>query len=800
MKKRPLLFGVLAFVIGEWTGCYPYMAMGLGMAGVLYLLWYMQHRSKRGQTMPFSVLFGILACILGMLNAGRCRLIHPIEQYMEAHGQETVSGILEGRIKRVEYRTNQRILIVQSERIVGKEYQWNQPCTIKLYEQSDSISNTNSLCIGNEIRCEISLKILTAPTNPGEFDARSYYRARGIDFLGFTEQILVVRDVRHPVLQLLTQVQQAAQQMFAQYMPEEQAGIMGAMLLGNTGELDSGIRKLYQRNGIAHILAISALHISIIGGTLYQLLRKLGASYPVAGGTVMMMLILYGWMTGFSSSTLRAVIMFGLMLAGDILGRTYDMLTAAGLACLCILIENPWKLSDAGFLLSFSAVLSLGIVAPLLQEAFEPLRKGKMRRYLIDGICSSLVLQLMTGPIVAYFYYDVPVYGVLLNIIVIPLMTPLVAFGCSALLLYPLCPWLGSLLLVLCGWILNVFQFLCRIAEALPGACWHTGHLSLWNIGIYYACLFLLYILWKHRKKFPMLGIGMVFLIHMLFPEKGPLVVTMLDVGQGDGIFIETPNHRHILIDGGSSSRSSVGAYILTPAVKYYGAGSLDYVFVSHMDQDHVNGIQELIAQSKEGGIPIRQLVVPEAVMQTEEFQTLLRQAEDAGISVTAINSGEALVLDSVSIRCLYPLSETEAGVFSLRNTEGTKNNNSMVVSLSYGAFDMLFTGDLEAEGEEWLLNEKEELLQQSYDVLKVGHHGSDSSSTMAFLERLQPDIALISCGRNNSYGHPHAETLDRLAAVGSRVLCTVDTGAIEIQTDGRKMEFHFYNADDAGL
>lgn len=805
MKKRPLLFGVLAFVIGEWTGFYPYMTMGLGMAGVLFLLWYI--RSRKRQTMPFSVLFCVICCGLGMCNAGCCRIGNPVERYMKETGQETICCRIEGRIKRIEYGTDRRILIIRTGQMIQEEWQWNFPCTIKVYEQQafsslsegeDNRDGIGQLCVGNQVLCEISLRVPAIPTNPGEFNGKAYYQARGIDFLGFTDTITVINEDCHPVFQKLSELQQRAQNTFTQCMSEEHAGIMSAMLLGTTEGLDSGIRKLYQRNGIAHILAISALHISIIGGTLYRLLRKLGISYPGAGIPVMTILLLYGWMTGFSGSTLRAVIMFCLMVIGDILGRTYDMLTAAGIACLCILLENPWRIMDAGFLLSFSAVFSLGIVVPVLQEAMEPFRKGRFRRYLADGICSSAVLQVMTGPIVAYFYYDIPVYGVLLNVIVIPLMTPLVALGCSALLLYPIFPWLGDLLLMPCEWILHVFQFLCRLAEALPGACWHIGALSFLDMGIYYSCLFLIYMLWKYRKKIPAVLIGILFLVYMLFPRKGPLVVTMLDVGQGDGILIETPNHRHILVDGGSSSRSSVGEYILTPAVKYYGTGCLDYVFVSHMDQDHVNGIQELIDLSRDGGIRIRYLIVPKAVMGEEEFQMLICQAEEAGISVASMNSGEMLRLDSVSIACLYPaVSGTETGRNAGEGTDKSKNDNSMVLSLSYKDFDMLFTGDLEAGGERYLLEKQDILLQQSYDVLKVGHHGSDTSSTTAFLERLHPDIALISCGKHNSYGHPHKETLERLEDVGSQILCTVYTGAIELRTDGKNMEFHFYNADN---
>lgn len=801
MIKRPLLFGVLAFVIGELTGLNPYMTLGLGMAGVLLLPWCIHLRSREEQTMPVSVLLCLVFFLLGIVNGCRCNRPNPAAVYMEAGNQTSTRWVVEGTIKRMEYRKGQCILLIRTSRVEQEGKEWKQPCTLQLYVRMDSeeeqegeegYAHDGSLRVGNRIVCNVKLMLPAVPTNPGEFNSEQYYRARGIDILGFTDTVTVLETCENPVLQKLTELREDARAVFYQSLSEENAGIMGAMLLGTTGDLDSDIRTLYQRNGIAHILAISALHISIIGSALYRLLRKLGCSYAGAGIPVMVILISYGWMTGFSGSTIRAVIMFCLMLTGDILGRTYDMLTGVGIACLYMLIENPYRLWDAGFLLSFGAVLSLGIVVPVIQNSMEPLRRGRFRRYLTDGLCSGMVLQLLTGPIAAYFYYDVPIYGVFLNLIVIPLMTLLVICGFTGLLIYPVFPWLGTGVLLPCQWILQLFRLLCEMAEGLPGSLLHVGGISLSDFIIYYGLLILLFLLWKGKQYLPMVLLGIFLCGYVLLPVKGPLRITMLDIGQGDSILIETPEHQHILIDGGSSSRASIGEYVITPAAKYYGSGCLDYVFVSHMDQDHVNGILELIGLMEAGGLPIGCLVLPEFADTDEEFRELIHRAEEAGIRVTTMNGGEALVLDSISVTCMYPVVSREGTTFA--GAGGSKNNNSMVLSLSYGAFDMLFTGDLEAEGEKFLLQEG--ILSQSYDVLKVGHHGSAGSTTMDFLEVVEPEFALISCGEHNSYGHPHADTLERLGAAGSRIFCTVDTGAIEIRTDGSRMEFHFYNAD----
>lgn len=807
MIKRPLLCGVVVFVIGELTGLFPYMAMGLGMAGFLFLLWYLWNRRKKKQTMPVLILPLCICFLLGILNGGRCRIPDELQMFMEENEEETYC-IVQGKVKRIEYRGNRHILVIQTERMEQEGFICSRSYTIKVYEDGSYDSEPEdeeqpeewNIHIGNRIQCELKLLQPAVPTNPGEFNGKSYYQARGIDCLGFTNAITVLNEKRNPVLQGLTELQRQAQQVFYQSIPEENAGVMSAMLLGDSGELDSGIRKLYQRNGIAHILAISALHISIIGSTLYQLLRKLGCSYLAAGIPVMIVLVLYGWLTGFSGSTIRAVIMFILTLGGDILERTYDMLTAIGIACLWILVENPYRLWDAGFLLSFSAVLTLGIVVPVLQEYMESFRNKRVRWYLANSVLSGVTLQIMTGPIVVYFYYDFPIYGVVLNLIVIPLMTPVVVCGFLGLMVYPLFPWMGTVIILPCDWILNLFRCLCEATEELPGAILHVGSISIWEIGIYYSVLLTVFLLFKYRKKVPCFLIGLLYICFVLLQNDNSFIITMLDIGQGDCILLETPNHQHILMDGGSSSRSSIGEYIITPAVKYYGSGCLDYVFVSHMDQDHVNGVQELIALSENGGIGIRYLILPELAETEEDFQELMTQAEQAGIQIETVKSGDVLLIDQVSFACLYPDGISDESGQNHQSIRNSKNDNSMVVSVSYGDFDMLFTGDLEAGGERRLLEEHSLLSGNSYDVLKVGHHGSSGSSSMEFLNRIQPDFSLISCGRNNSYGHPHVETIERLETIESQIYCTVDKGAIEIRTDGRTMEFHFFNAEESGL
>lgn len=816
MIKRPLLFGVAAFVVGEWFGWNPYMAMGLGIAGFPVLFFCMRKmQRKRPERRLLSVLF--VCMLLGMGNGLRCQIADRYIEYLE---QETSKDAhictVTGTVQRITESGEKRAILIQTSQIEGKDYLVTKAYRILVYEREGAIGEVQA---GNRVQWELELQIPSKPTNPGEFDAQAYYRARGITFLGYLRQGHIQNERNNRIQQGLLKYRWSSQQAFSQLLPEPYAGVLNAMLLGDSTGLDSELKKLYQKSGIAHILAISGLHISILGSILYKGLRKTGISGWGAGIPVMVLLVAYGWMTGFSGSTIRAVIMFGIALGGDMLGRTYDMLTAMGVACLWMLLENPWRLADAGFLLSFGAVFALGGIAPMVEREITKWKQKKSKeqqcekhqknkkqeqckknpgyekgiaRLKVHGLRigqqlrTGILLQLITGPIVIYFFYDFPVYGVLLNLIVVPLMTPIIVTGVLGLLLYPWAFGIARIILLPCGWLLELITGLCRLTQKLPGSVWHVGRITIWQMVLYYGILLAFFLVLRYKRKW-LLGLTILVVSGwILLKPQADLTIVMLNVGQGDGMLMETPEEKHILIDGGSSSRSHVGEYVLAPAVKYYGTNTLDYIFVSHMDEDHVNGIQELINLSIQGEIKIKTLVVPEFALTDSEFQTLLTPAEQAGIEIHTLNSKESMQIDRITICCIAPDTDWQKAL-------PDKNNRSMVLSVSYQSFDMLLTGDLEAKGEQWILREEPEQLKEQYELLKVGHHGSSGASTMEFLSRVSPDIALISCGVQNRYGHPHAETLERILGVNASIYRTDEEGAVIVEVSDEKIKVYPY-------
>ena len=258
-------------------------------------------------------------------------------------------------------------------------------------------------------------------------------------------------------------------------------------------------------------------------------------------------------------------------------------------------------------------------------------------------------------------------------------------------------------------------------------------------------------------------------------------------MGQGDGILIQTPENRHYLIDGGSSSQKELGRYCLLPALKNQGISYLDGIFISHTDLDHISGVQELLEYIEKGLTIIRvgHLILPGwngGKQQPEAWKELAGAAERAGVKVVTANAGDKFPSASISFSILWP----EAGA------EGKDvNEEAMVMELIYGDFEMLFTGDIGEETEKKLLSEGR---LKDVDCLKVGHHGSRYSSSEAFLAVVKPEISIISCSSTNTYGHPSPETIQRLEECGSQVEYTMKNGAITLETDGKKLQLYENN------
>lgn len=640
-------------------------------------------------------------------------------------------------------------------------------------------------------------------TNPGEFDRKEYYQSLGIGGKLKDTVILEQSEEHSLVRELLYQIRVYYKERLYCVFPKKEASVMCAMLLGDKTELDADIKRLYQENGIMHILSISGLHITIIGVSIYGMLRKGG--FPVwmaalCGGCI---LVLYGVMTGMSVSALRAIGMYLLRLLSEVMGRTYDMLTALGVMAFVAVWINPGYLHNAGFLLSFGAVLGIGVLYPTLlweeQKNIPIMYEGrrwkritekaikKIGNGLKQSILAGLSVTLMTLPVQLWFYYEIATYSVLINLFIIPLMSMLMICG----LLSMLVPGFGILGTVDCM-ILNWYEILCEGFGNLPFHQWNPGKPEWWQLVVYYVLLTFALVVNGVRKnrrnsRMTLLLILTMAVIAIFLPTTKKTVVTFLDVGQGDGICIRLESGEVYLFDCGSSNRNQVGEYVLKPFLKYYGIREIDAVFVSHPDEDHCNGILELLQNQEEWGIAVKELVLPDlaGVRVHEEFEELTNAVNQSGSvpKVTFLNAGDSWTVDGNQFVCLHPPE-------SCTLQESNTYSQCFYIKLSNGV-SLLLTGDVEAEGEELLLAELKKRNIREVTVLKVAHHGSKYSTGSTFLTQIQPQVAVISCGAGNFYGHPHRDTLERLETVGCTILTTPEYGAVGMKC-GETVEIYY--------
>lgn len=691
--------------------------------------------------------------------------------------------------------------------------------------------------IGNEVRISGQAAVFDTARNPGNFDQRSYYLRQGIHVLVWTEDMEIISEETDQVRQFLSMVLAGWREILVEYLGEYYGGTMSAILLGDKSGLDADMKKLYQKNGIGHLLAISGLHMSFIGMGIYSLLRRMGLGFVPAGIGGGMILIFYTMMIGAGVSSLRALIMFLVRVGADMTGRDYDMSTSLALAAAVLCIRQPLYVADAGFLLSFGAILGLILLSPVFAELFRPERmeegqgKGgapkekvsdRLVRWFCGALASSLAVNvLLLGPVL-YFYFEIPPYSVFLNLLVIPVMPLAMGAGIIGSALTFLSGGLGGAVLKLCGAVLWLYDRLCLSAGMLPGSRFVTGQPGVVWLAVYYAvlgCLCGLFYFLRCKKekekeekpqgigergremrgkggaavmRLPGLGLLLCAVLMTVFCRLGytkrpGIAAVVLDVGQGDSIYIRGPQGRY-LIDGGSSDVSSAGIYRIEPCLLANAVDTLDSVFVTHGDEDHINGIQELL-EGQDLGVRIRSLVLPPVEYHDEKLTNLALTAQENGtrtevmhredeIRETAGGDSEAA---HFTLKCLGPAEGQglEAG-----------NEASLVLALSYGEFRMLFTGDVEGRGEEALC---EEAASAQCSILKAAHHGSRNSSTREFLQIAQPSIALISAGVDNRYGHPHQETVERLEEMGCRVYSTQQNGALTVWSDGENVEIKGY-------
>ncbi len=804
MLRRPLLGMAAAFLLGIW------MAAGekIGLAALTFVLWailagVLLWRSEARVLLGVRLLLLLAGGVAGYLRCQSESDFRAAYLPVLSDGGEIT---LQGTLSQKEYKNNQFIYHLSAPYIravqTGQEF-CGETNEVLVYLES---GQSDPEKIGEILVIQGTISLWRHATNEGSFDEADFYLSRKQDFKVENAVIVEVHGKTDFLGEKLFWLRRRLAQVYETSLAA--GGIMMTMLLGDKSMLEPKVKTLYQNAGILHITCISGLHFAVIGMTLNRFLRKrrLGTlpAAVIAGGVI----LCYAKMTGGSASSSRAVVMFLLSLLAPVAGRTYDSLNALGAAALVLLWSNPFLYQYAGFLFSCAAVVGVVWIG-----------KSRGRRERMQILYRGLAVELATLPFAAWYYYEIPRYGVLINLIVLPFVKPLLLCGlCGGFMgLFSLPA--AKILLFPCHLILSGYWKLCQIASLLPDAMQITGRPSAARMTVYFAAL----LLWNYlrlcrerarllreeaekmeeAKKEPLSRVeakettksayatfawsqsddlrlpceksfalphtvrniigGLLLLLLLFCPPRKGFELTMLDVGQGDSSFIRTEAGYTLFVDGGSSNISKVGQYRILPFLKYNGAREIDYWFVSHTDKDHISGLEELLTLH----YPIGTLVFSEITREEETCVRLQQLAEKNGTRLLFLEDKDQLQIDQAVLTIYLPEDDS-----------GDKNEDSLVILYEERGFLALLTGDIGEIRERELAAEKS---LQNIDFYKAAHHASNGSNTEAFLQRLRPKAAGISCAEKNSYGHPGGEAVERIAAAGGSLFYTMEAGQLRV-------------------
>lgn len=646
--------------------------------------------------------------------------------------------------------------------------------------------------MGSYVMVEGIYKPFYKATNQGQFDQKSYYETQKIDFSITKGKVLKKTNSYNRLSEKLWILKQRWQQTYEDLCTEKEAGFLTSVVLGDKKNLDTEVKNLFSQNGIAHILAVSGVHLSILGMGLYKVLRKMGIPEWLRVTGSILLIILYGIMIHAGVATLRAIIMFGINLCGRLLGRTYDMAVATAVAACVIVTGNSMLLTSAGFVLSFMAILALLLFYPFVKKMFplpEQISRTSWVEKIWDSFLVSFSITFFLLPVQLYYYYEIYPYAILLNLIVLPLFSFVLYLGFGGGIVGMFAPLIGGILLFPCRCIFAFYQWICEKIELLPANRIIAGKPSVGQILLFYVLVVgvicVAEYIRKQKKEISHKKSGAVTTliccmacVLLCVRVRWNTRIVFLDVGQGDCCVIEEKSGVNLLIDAGSSDVSSCGERRLLPFLKSQGIQSIDYAFLSHPDSDHYSALLECIQSQQESGIQIKKLVLSAYGKRDDAYAELIAEAEAAGCQVLYINPGDTLTVgdgeeSAFSLQCLFPYGDEQFD---------DTNEQSMILYGQEGDFSMLFTGDMGQTEEGAFLNSQQNCQYESLDLLKVAHHGSSSSTSDEFLQYFSPKVAVISCGVDNQYGHPHRETLERLENCGSKIFVTSQMGQITVE------------------
>jgi competence protein ComEC len=639
--------------------------------------------------------------------------------------------------------------------------------------------------------------------NPGSFDIRGFLHRQGIYALGGVHNPARLSLQQRPAgfvpARTIEHWRRFLHARVSAYLPPPYDAMFLAMVLGHRGNLTAPVEDSFRKAGTTHLLVASGLNVGFIAAvclfgwrTLLRLIRSwLPRAWmpgwrptPVAVLLSLPTVLLYCSVVGWEVPTTRAALMVGSYMLALALGRQRDLLYTLMLAAALILLVEPTAVFSISFQLSFGAVAGILLAArhlPSAGNALSPIRRWG--RYLQGYMVTSSAAYLSTLPILAGAFHTLPTFGIPANLLLVPAAGALVPAGVLALGVVVLWPALGSLVFMPFAWLLAQMLTITERFAGLPGAQLHLAAPSVPILIGYYGLLGgLLCWPWPHWRRQFISGCVALLLAGVGWQYLGTRVqqlqVTFLDVGSGDAIFVQVPGNHYLLIDGGGThdGRFDIGAQVVAPVLWDRYVRRLDFMAMTHPQTDHARGLTSLIRL-----FPTRYLLTNGTPLTPKYLRELVMTGSRLGTQQhTALDGPRDWHWQRLNLSVLAPpsLAEQQHTLWDPR----TENDRSLVLRLQYGATRILLTGDIQHATERWLLAHRHDL---HANILQVPHHGSQTSTLPAFVQRVAPQVGVISLGAGNPHGHPHPRVLQVLAQQQVQVFRTDYHGAVTITSDG---------------
>ncbi len=660
---------------------------------------------------------------------------------------------------------------------------------------------------GDRLRFSTRIRRIVPFGNPGAFRVDRYYRYRGVEAMASvnsrSDLKIVGRGAGWAFWRITGSIRSALRARLDAQLISPQREIVAALLIGESGSVPKPIRNIFRDAGVAHLLAISGLHMGVIASAVFVIVFFMLRRFPrlllatnamkLSAAISLLPTAAFCLLAGATFSAVRASVMIGVLLFAIITDRHRDVLSAVALAALLIMIARPVSLFDVGFQLSFAAVTAIILAVPRciawrrtkraedpISEAF-PTMKMKATDWLIVAAATPLAAGIATAPISAWHFNGLSLFGLISNVFLVPLYSMfIIPASILGAFLMPLSIGLSQIVLDADVYAINTGFHLAQLIAAIPGSYVRVGTPSFLEIAAVYGLIFSV-LHWKRRIA-ARAASAVCVLILIVAPAayriadwtNNDLRFTLIDVGQGLSQLIEIPGGEKILVDGGGFAGSSfdIGENALAPFLWKKRIKSIDIIVNTHPHPDHYLGLDFIVEH-----FGVREMWISgQKKHAPAQYKEIIAKAKGKSIVVKVLDDEtEERAIGSAVLEVLWPPKT------AYDNDSFTLNDASIVLRLGFGEKTFLLSADIEEKAEK-ALSEQTDL---SADVLVAGHHGGKTSSTPEFVKAAHPRYALIPVGRQNRYGHPDEKVLARLRSSRAMIYRTDEDGQVKCTTDG---------------